>query len=122
MKSTFLIDPNPPKILKGHEIALQEWKRVLKLPGHRITAFDSCCLANYCLVIEEEKILRSISACVEKTIKEMQTSKQHSKLQIRKTRDLLITQRNRIVGKRKLARQLAESLYLDPPVFLRSTR
>jgi hypothetical protein len=111
MKSRFSLSSELPIALQGHAIACQVWAGVLSSPGLKITAFDERLLITYCLVIEEENKLREIYPSLEEQAIQQDTQLQR---QIRKSRSLLD---KRISQKRKLALDLAKSLFLDPPVF-----
>ncbi len=118
-KNNFTLSPKLPIALRGHVIASQEWDRVLRSPGLKITALDESLLIQYCLVIEDEQDLKSICTGYETTIKQLQETSQDKQLQrlIRKAQSAIRKMKKRICGKQKLAQDFAKSLYLGPPVF-----
>lgn len=124
-------DISTPPLLKGHQYAINVWKRLVKLYGEvngkLITAFDRDILAKYCLLSEEciwlEKKRKEVDINADRL--NSQISKMNPKGEQLKEYYKLLEQYTaltsrvqgldaRLDGKRKLLLTFEQSLYLTP--------
>ena len=115
----------PPPILKGHKLATETWKRVVKLydetEGKIATSFDQDVLVEYCMVKQEISWLFELRGDVENEYKNVKRSASRikdpgEKVKLLEVSAALLARLQgfdaRLDGKRKLLHSLAQSLYL----------
>jgi len=122
--------PDMPAEIKGHKYAVEIWRRLMQLYAEIIaevvTAFDQELLVSYCLTLEqivELDFLRAAAFEMWRGLnKKMKAFEKRGKTEealfisesVNNLFGNIVKLDARVDGKRKLAHQLAQSLYLTP--------